>query len=200
MPISVNSLLGKENIKATGCVKWGEEIPSTEPGIYIVSTSSSEYSTGHMYDAPISNEIVAKWISSVNSIRIDMKYPSTEELTERLSHFWLPDESILYIGKAGRSIRKRVRQYYRTELGQCRPHAGGHWVKTLSILNDLFIYWVDIAEPEEMELQLLNSFKAQVSAGTLESLYDPNLPLPFANRQLKNGQVKRHGITGSVIC
>lgn len=52
---------------------------------------------------------------------------------DRLATFWLPDEVVLYIGLAGASVRKRVRQYYRTPLGDKRPHAGGWWLKTLTV-------------------------------------------------------------------
>lgn len=47
--------------------------------------------------------------------------PSQPEQAERLSRFWLPDEHVVYIGLVVTSIRKRIRQYYRTGIGASKP-------------------------------------------------------------------------------
>lgn len=59
----------------------------------------------------------------------------------RFRAFWPGDEVVAYIGLAGTSLRKRVGRYYRTPLGARRPHAGGWWLKTLTVLDDLWVHY-----------------------------------------------------------
>ena len=54
--------------------------------------------------------------------------------------------NVLYIGKApkrnnGKGLGNRVNEYYRTEYGARNPHAGGHWIKSLAKLENLFVYY-----------------------------------------------------------
>jgi len=43
-------------------------------------------------------------------MKIDGNKPTVEEVTERLNNFWLPKETILYIGKAGTSLKRELNQ------------------------------------------------------------------------------------------
>jgi hypothetical protein len=123
------------------------------------------------------------------------------QLRDRLNQFWLSDESILYIGQteSSKGIKGRVSQYYRTELGERRPHAGGHLLKTLSILNQLFVHYFPDNTPILTEENLLRTFVKHVSKQTLTNLWDKNLPLPFANLELEKGNIKNHGISKSKL-
>jgi hypothetical protein len=138
--------------------------------------------------APIDPVLIRAWIKRVPSLRVDGKAPSTTELARRLSSFWIAGETVLYVGLAGTSIRKRVGQYYRTALGNPGPHAGGHWIKTLSALDEMRVWWARSPEPHHTEGRLLVSF-ADRHPGAL----------PFANRQGPAGSRKAHGITGSTL-
>ena len=114
----------------------------------------------------------------------------------RLAEFWLPDESILYIGKAstrknGSGISKRIREYFSTTIGDGGPHSGGQWVKSLANLNTLTVYYGVCDDPNEIEVQMLQFFMCNVSKTTLEGLYDKRLPIPFAN--IKVTRNKSHG-------
>jgi hypothetical protein len=137
--------------------------------------------------------MLSRWIEAAPQMRLDNAAPTVDLLSDRLGDFWLPDESILYIGKAT-ALRGRIGEYYRTPLGARRPHAGGHWIKALSILEDTFVHFAVCAEPEVAEQDLLSAFVASVSSETRRALRDPEHPFPFANLEFPPGVRKRHGI------
>lgn len=133
-------------------------------------------------------------------------------MSQRLSEFWIPDETVLYIGKATH-LKKRLGQFYRNDIGSKKDtHRGGHWLKTLGILEQLYVYFASTENinprPEEVEQALLQAFSDRISAksrnparigrtvGTTELF-----PMPFANREMNSGGKKRkdHGIKGRRI-
>jgi hypothetical protein len=117
-------------------------------------------------------------------------------LAARLAAFWLADEVVLYAGLAGTSVHKRVRQYYATPLGAKRPHAGGWWLKTLTMLDELWVHWSGAEDPDDAEQRMLSAFADAVSPTTRDGLHDRERVAPFANLRTSRG-VKRHGITGA---
>ena len=201
MPTSVKNLIENFNLSPARSVKWNE-IPTTkEEGVYIVSLSNNpEKNNGIHKSAPISKDIMKKWISKVDGFELDkINTFNSDKVIKRMSQFWLPDENILYIGKAskranGDGIGNRVDEYYRTDYGEKSPHAGGHWLKSLKILNELFVYYSTCENPEIVEEDMLRLFCKNVSETTKINLRDSNLPLPFANLRLKRGQDKNHGL------
>ena len=199
MPTSVSELLKSANLDVGGRVTWGQQIRDDKPGIYVVSLSllpNDKEKT--LAKAPIDLNIVRKWIVDVPALKLDGSRPTPEALQERLSGFWFADEVVLYIGKAGTSVKKRVSQYYRTPLGAPKPHAGGHWIKTVTLLDKLSVFWALTPDPKGKEDALLGYFIKNVSEATRSALHDPHNPFPFANLEYPKGNSKRHGITGSV--
>jgi hypothetical protein len=196
MPSTVIDLLREAGIELTGKVRWGETPKCSMPGIYIVSMSASEHENRCTLDwAPISLDKIKCWIDKVRTFELDgAKQPAPDQITERLSGFWLPDESIVYIGQTTAKLGKRVRQYYKTKLGDKRPHAGGHWIKTLSNLSEMYVYYAACSDPHEKEDALMKIFIDSVSKKTLAILRDPYHPFPFANLEDANGNRKRHGL------
>ncbi len=61
-----------------------------------------------------------------------------------ISSFWLATEPILYIGKTDDPLSTRIGAMFAHRLGCSSPHKGGHWLKTLSILPDLWVHWAPI--------------------------------------------------------
>ena len=201
MPTTVNQLSDSYNLPLAKRVKWNERISTQDEGIYIVSMSEeSGRNNGILNNPPISRDIIRKWIKKVDGFEIDkIKTFDPDKVIERLSQFWLPDENILYIGKApkrssGTGIGTRVREYYNTDYGEKSPHAGGHWLKSLTILHELFVYYTTCEDPGIIEKDMLRFFCNDVSEATISNLKDKELPLPFANLQLRRGQVKNHGL------
>jgi hypothetical protein len=198
MPSAVREVMGAAGLEPAGVVSWLDPVPDRSPGVYVVSLSSDPGTTkGGLIRCPLDPGTLEAWLAVRPQLTVDGGRPTVEELSGRLAAFWLPDEVILYIGKAGTSLRHRVDQYYRTPLGARRPHAGGHWLKTLSVLQDLHVYWAPTDEPEPAEDELLRRFCAGVSHRTRGILRDPDHPFPFANLEWPAGTRKQHGIKGA---
>lgn len=195
MPITPAALFREVGLRVTGTVPWGTPVPSRACGVYVVSQSQDPNScAGLDAQAPIDRRLVQQWLSRVPTITLDESKATVQGIVQRLGTFWLADESILYIGKAT-PLRSRIKAYYDTPLGDRRPHAGGHWIKTLSTLHKTFLHFAEVADCEKSEAELLRAFVARVSPATRERIGDP--PLPFANLELPGGGQKlrkRHGI------
>jgi hypothetical protein len=183
-------LLRNNGLSVGGVVSWGKAPTSHSPGVYIVSLRDP------IDVAPLDDTAIQKWIHRVPGMRLDGAPPTVATLRERLGQFWLPTERILYIGLAGTSLATRLRQYYRTPLGDRRPHSGGHWIKTLSVLPETEVTWAEADEPAVAEGRLLESFGENVDTGIQRRLPDGPV-LPFANLQNGAGRRKPHGISGS---
>ena len=202
MPTTIAILENEFDLSAFKRVSWGESITTNGEGVYIVSLSDNpKINSGLQADAPISTQIIKHWLEKTGGFRLDGKSThNSSDVIQRIAQFWLPDESILYIGKApkranGNGLRNRVNEYYKTEYGEKRPHAGGHWIKALSILEESFVYYTVCSDPGKVEEELLNYFCKNTSKTTRKIIRDPELALPFANLQLKPGQIKHHGLS-----
>ncbi|MDP3684348.1 MAG: hypothetical protein Q8S01_10485, partial [Ignavibacteria bacterium] len=163
MATTINDLLNAAGLEQgrLKTAKWGQRLDSNSIGIYIISTCGEPDKNSNLYDqAPIDENILRFWLSKVPTFQIDKAAnPTLYDLKKRLSGFWFPDENIVYIGQteSGGGLRSRVNQYYRTELGERKPHAGGHWIKTLKILNQLFVHYIDDKTPTTTEEKLLHA-------------------------------------------
>lgn len=174
-----------------GPVVWGSPVTSSAPGVYLVESAEPSDT------APIDPTVVAAWIKRVPTLLVDGRRPTAADLVSRLASFWIAGEPVVYVGMAGTSVAKRVRQFYSTPLGDPRPHAGGHWLKTLTTLATLRVWWAETDDPAADEDALLVTFGDRVSAKPGQNLVDP--VLPFANRQTATGIRKVHGISGSTL-
>ena len=200
MPTSVKQLFQAVGKDILGQVKWGQKINCTVPGVYVVAITPTAEKMVCCDEAPVSKKMVEDWINRVPKLSLDDGSPKTEELMQRLKAFWMPDETILYIGKAGTSLRTRVDQYYRTRLGDPKPHRGGHWIKTLDSLYELNVYWTTSGEEKacNIEERFLEMFVKNVSQDSRRKLHDPQHPFPFANLEFPRGTRKKHGLRNQV--
>lgn len=124
--------------------------------------------------------------------------PATpERLAGALEGMWPAGETVIYIGLAGTSVAHRVGQYYSTPLGARAPHAGGWPIKMLADIDRLHVHVAAVEDPAAAEEAMLRAFMSGVSPASRAALFDPSLPLPFANLQLTRGMRKRHGIEGA---
>ena len=184
MTISAIELLRTARLVPAGPVTWGTRVTCNAPAVYVIETPDP------LEAAPLDPRAIAAWIGRVPSLRVDGVRPSAATLAERLASFWIPNEPVVYVGLAGTSVARRVGQFYRTPLGDPRPHAGGHWLKTLTGLETFRVWWAETDNPATAEDALLTAFAGRHGGG---------LVLPFANRQTAAGAKKPHGITGSTI-
>jgi hypothetical protein len=87
-------------------------------------------------------------------------------------------------------------------LGDRRPHAGGHWIKTLTNLTSLTVHYAEldsVADPEDVEKQMLRTFSQAVSAQTRAAHPQPDLTIPFANLEIRGVGRRNHGIRNAVL-
>lgn len=217
MPLTINKLLNNFNLELTGQVKWGEIIKSTACGFYFVSISNDPDKIESWKSPDFNDTAIQSWIDLVKNngknILIDKRVASIRDIKNRLYNLWLPDETILYIGKAGpnkkRTIKKRVNEYYKTRLGCNGKHAGGHWINTLSRLNDLTVFYSEFEENdndtiEQRETNMIDNFTTNILLKTRKSLFDNENCFPFANkevyyRNLKRKVRKKHGFENQTI-
>ncbi len=201
MPTSPGQLLSQVEFTRYGSVPWGTSPPTDKPGVYVVSLHAHPYTVTGIAQAPIDEAAVAAWIRRVQSLTLDSARPQPSVLGDRLACYWLPDEAIVYVGKAT-SLRQRLRQYYSTPLGDRRPHAGGHWIKTLANLRFLTVHYAEISggiDPEDVERGMLTTFARNVSHATRAAHPQPDLTVPFANLEIKGLGRRNHGIRNAVL-
>lgn len=198
MSLTVKELFDSVEKDIMGQVKWNEKINCRLPGVYCVSISSKADVLEKIEEYPVSLSKIEEWIEYVPNMLIDGEKPTVETIVERLNKYWLPKETILYIGMAGTSLRTRVNQYYNSKLGNKKPHRGGHWLKTLNNLNELNIFWTTSGDRDagELEKELLNKFEASIDYKN--ELYDAKHAFPFANLEHPKGNKKTHGISKPV--
>jgi hypothetical protein len=91
-------------------------------------------------------------------------------------------------------LATRVREYYRTPLGAAKPHAGGRWLKTLRILNDLWVHYAPTPDYVDAEDEMLRTFVQAVSSSSRQALHDSVRIMPFANLKDPDDLIKNHGI------
>jgi hypothetical protein len=194
MPSTVEALLRSVGLEWAGAVRWGDRPQLRTPGVYLVAcTPDPTDLPAPTPAAPLSSRALDELLDRC-LVTVDLQPASQTMLADRLAACWLPDEPILYIGMASRSVARRVGDYYRTRLGASRPHAGGWFVKTLATLDELWVHAASANDPRRSEQDLIGAFCAGVAPATRNTLHDPERPLPFANRFQPPGSRKRHGI------
>jgi transcription elongation factor GreA len=178
---------------ADGPAVWGRPVQAQGPGVFVVEAPAPQAS------APIELTRVGKWIERVETLRLDGEVPTSKAVAARLGSFWLPSQTVLFIGSSDVSVARRVAAIAKTELGDRRPAAGGHWLKTLRSLDGLKVWWAATAATEEYEDALLAAFAAGVPEADLAPLPDRSVILPWANLRSASGERKATGLTGALI-
>ena len=124
----------KQALKEALTELWGRQVPSRLPGVFVIELPRD------LRDAPVDIVAVRRWLERVPAMTLDGDKPTAEEIAKRLHEFWLPDEPILYVGRSAKTINARLSAMYATPLGDARPHSGGHWLRTLSVLSELRVW------------------------------------------------------------
>ncbi|HNU35228.1 MAG TPA: hypothetical protein PKJ15_01415 [Methanomassiliicoccales archaeon] len=74
---------------------------------------------------------------------------------------WVDGTEIMYIGKAGTSLKKRLRTYMRFGMGLDSPHKGGRYIWQLADSRDLLVCWKVLPsgiDPELFEKMMIADF------------------------------------------
>jgi transcription elongation factor GreA len=191
--VSAPSLLRSVGLMADGPAVWGRPVQAQGPGVFVIEAPAP------LTSAPIELTRVGKWIERVPTLRLDGDVPTSKALAARLGAFWLPSQTVLYVGASDVSVARRVAGMVKTELGDRRPAAGGHWLKTLRALDGLKVWWAATEATEEYEDALLVAFAAGVAEADLAGLPDTTVVLPWANLRRPTGERKATGLTGALI-
>ncbi len=187
------SLLRSVGLLADGPAVWGRPVPAQGPGVFVVELPAP------LATAPIELTRVGKWLERVETLRLDGERPTSRALAGRLASFWLPSQTVLYVGASEASVGRRVAAIARTELGDRRPHSGGHWLKTLRSLDGVRVWWSPTTATEEYEDALLAAFAEGVPEADLSTLPDRAVVLPWANLRTGTGGRKATGLTGALL-
>jgi transcription elongation factor GreA len=187
------ALLRSVGLLADGPAVWGRPVPAQGPGVFIIELAAPT-PTAHLELTR-----VGKWVERVETLRLDGERPTSRALSARLASFWLPSQTVLYVGATTQSIGRRVASIDHTELGDRRPNSSAHWLKTLRSLDGVRVWWAPTAATEEYEDALLAAFAAGVSEADLAGLPDRTVVLPWANLRTVTGDRKATGLSGSLI-
>lgn len=191
-PAGAAELFRAVGLRPDGPAVLGRPMRASGGGVYVIELPASRPT------APLDLARVHKWIERVPALRLDGQEPTPKQLAARLNAFWLPSQTVLYVGATAGSIAGRVTALDRHVLGDRRPHAAAHWLKALAV-DGLRLWWAQTAAVEEYEDAILAAFAEGVPAAERAALHDPAVVLPFANLRTSAGGAKRHGIGRSVI-
>ncbi len=181
MPTTVRQLVESVGLQIDQTYKWGEAVSSGFKGVYIIAIAATKDHLSVMARPSINLRALRGWINRAQGLAVDGEPASVETIEIRLKQYWLPEETILYIGQTGRTITQRLNQFYGHQLGAPAPHSGGQWIKTLNNLEELTIYIVPTQEPAETENTMLEQFVSNVTLDSKASHREPNKAYPFAN-------------------
>ncbi len=196
---TISQLFSAAGVSHGGVVPWGEPVQSTKSGVYVVALSPDPGYNAPLLDAaPLDSGAIEVWLAHATELGIDDDpNPTPDAVANRLRKYWLTDESTLYIGQTEGPLFCRIRDLYRHKLGRRSPHRGGHWIRTLSVLEDLYVHYAESSQPKSTECRLIEMFVARVSPRSKAQVGPDDYPFPFAN--LKLTKIKRHGIRRQAV-
>ncbi len=192
-PRSAVALIRSLDLLPDGPIVWDQAVPSRSPGVFLVEVPVRSDT------APIDIVAVRDWLERVPGLRLDGERPTASQLAARLESFWLPQQTVVYIGRTSKSLAARVSSLLHTPLGDRKPHPGGHWLWTLRDLAKVRIWWAETDAPEEYEDGLAAAIAADVESSVAAILSASGPVLPWANMASATGEPKRTGITGAQL-
>jgi hypothetical protein len=201
VPATVAQLLSAVDAEPLGCAPWGE-LPDTQYSIsstFVVALTPDRDSAGDgLATAPLSEQALERLLEDCPGLQVNGRQASLAALAEQLSSWWMPGESVLYVGVAPRRLKAELRDLYETPLGAPYPYRNGWWLKLLSNPSDLWVHYALTATVDDVEAEMLRAFARDASAEAVAQLPDDGVVAPFANLRDAQWRRKEHGITGAV--
>jgi hypothetical protein len=142
--MTIADLFAAAGLTPQGPKVWLEPVDEHRPGVYVIALVAGTAET--------------------TPATVDM---ASLPLAER--NRWIVDQPVIYIGRATRSIRVRLAQFYRHTYGKKAPHRGGQAVLLLKCA--LWVYWAVTDSPIKAERAMIDAFCKRVGR------------LPYANRR-----------------
>jgi len=191
VPIEPVDLFRAVGLTPDGPARWGGPIRAAGPGVFVVEWPAPAER------APIDISTVGTWLGRVAALRVDGERPTGKALAARLAAWWLPGETIVFVG-SGKALGRRIAAMAATPLGDARPNPAGQWLKALRGFEGTRLWWAATDAAEEYEDALLEAFAAAVPPAAAMALPAGAPVLPFANRRRPGGPVRPDGISGSI--
>lgn len=186
------ALLRSLGLLADGPVRWGQPAMSRRPGILLVEMAAPADV------APVAIEAIREWVQKAPGMTIDGRPADAGALADVLRAWWLPGQQVLYVGRSAKALGGRIAALNQTPLGDRKPHSGGHWLRTLTCLADLRIWWAETDAAEEAEDAAIAALAATVTATERAALPSGEPLLPWANLEGTGGVRRATGIAGSL--
>jgi transcription elongation factor GreA len=192
------ALLRGVGLLPDGPVVWGRPLTTRAPGVYLVELAEPQPT------ATLELSRIGAWIAGLPDLRLDGVRPTSKALAARLAAFWLPSETVVYIGATSRNLGGRVLAMAHHELGSRQPHPDGQWLHALRGIERARVWWAETDATEEYLDALFDAFAAEVepraalSGGIVDGRPAGALALPWANTRRPTGERQAHGITGAV--
>jgi transcription elongation factor GreA len=194
--VNAAELLRAVGLLADGPVVWGRPgrpLPASRAGVFVVEL------TAPLARAPVELTRVGKWLERVPGLTLDGDRPTSRALAARLSAFWLPSQTVVFVGSTTASISGRVAAMQRTVLGDRRPHAAGHWLQTFEASTAMRVWWAETEAVEEYEDALLAAFADAIPPEEIAALPDRDAVLPWANLRRPTGERRSTGLAGTLL-
>jgi len=190
VPIEPGALFRAVGLTPDGPARWGAPIRVAGAGVFVIEWPVAAER------APVDISAVGTWLARVETLRVDGERPTGKGLAARLAAWWLPGETVVYVG-SGKALGRRIEALAATPLGDARPNPAGQWLKALRGYAGARIWWAVTDAAEEYEDALLEAFAAGVPAAVAAALPERSLIVPFANRRRPGGKLRADGVTGS---
>ncbi len=72
MPSTIASIMSSASLEPEGVVAWGDPIPSSEPGVYVVALARGlESLEDALEGCPLSDEKLREWLERRPGLRLD---------------------------------------------------------------------------------------------------------------------------------
>jgi transcription elongation factor GreA len=174
---------------ADGPVLRGAPLRSSRPGIFVV-----EIATAHP-EAPVDFGVLRTWLERVPSLQLDGATPTPHELAAEMRRWWLPGETVVFIGATNKSLAGRASALSATAVGDRRPFGSAYRLRTLKDVGKLRLWWAESGAAEEYADAAFEAFAKGVDPVWIARLPDPKLVLPFGNTEAPDGRRQAHGLT-----
>lgn len=142
--MTVSELFDTAGLKPRSPVPWRTPVDQSGPGVYVVA--------------------LVEGLAVTSPAAIDVQSLPPAERAR-----WIEGQPVIYIGRATRSLRTRIAQFYRHKHGERAPHRGGQAVIPLACPR--WVYWATTDSPMKAERTMIEAFRSRVGA------------LPYANRR-----------------
>ncbi len=79
------------------------------------------------------------------------------DVPEEFRARWSPGETIIYIGRTARTLRRRLQEFYRHKHGDKRPHRGGQDI--LKIPVGKTVHYAATDDCKDIEARMIEAFE-----------------------------------------